>query len=66
MKHILSGKMASSEEIRMYFPVAVVLVSTTGFNLVESHKNITIHRTQCNLAKNRQVIFISILYVLIQ
>jgi hypothetical protein len=49
MKHILSGKMASSEEIRMFFPVAFWMSITSGLDLVKSHKHTTIHTVQIDV-----------------
>ena len=59
MKHTLFGKIASSEEIGMYYPAAFVFVSTAGLDLVDSQKS-TRHTIQCDLVKSRQFISISI------
>ena len=39
MKHIFSGKTASSDEIRMNFPVEFLKIFTAGLDLDESQKN---------------------------
>ncbi len=49
MKHILSGNMASSEEIRMFFLVAFWMSITSGLDLVKSHKHATIHKVQIDV-----------------